>query len=363
MLLIPTCNFFSHCVSVLVNITCTTDSVDQGWIQTLKDEKHKSSKVNQLIKSSNSSGDCGHARSAISFSFFFWSIRSIRPEQPRRRGLWSQRRNAVLIIGTKAHISGGWQIEGRGVRPPPPATRQKGGPYWSRINNTLTKKSEGLTEIREAECRCPDRRAEPSVHSFHSARLGVQVSQFLVRRGFRSNRSIARDKPLSPASHRADRGSCGGALAGNKNFLDIAHKRRTKREGDQCGSASEKVAFLCTPKSVSVGIPRLSTAVRRTVFTTCKCSNRRCSPGHNGGNTSERAHSPGWQKLWWAKCWWSSWLLSLLLLPRSISFSLPHRPNQANDARTSSIPSCSLKCQLIGGVGKLLTREEWERNN
>lgn len=47
----------------------------------------------------------------------------------------------------------------------------------------------------------------------------------------------------------------------------------------------------------------------------------------------------------------------------SISFHLPHRPNQANEARTSSIPSCSLKCRLIGGVGKLLTREGWERNN
>lgn len=44
---------------------------------------------------------------------------------------------------------------------------------------------------------------------------------------------------------------------------------------------------------------------------------------------------------------------SLLLIH---SLHLPHWPNQANEARTSSIPSCSLKWQLIGGVGKLLTR-------
>lgn len=50
-------------------------------------------------------------------------------------------------------------------------------------------------------------------------------------------------------------------------------------------------------------------------------------------------------------------------LIHSISFHLPHRPNQANEARTSSLSSCSLKCRLIGGVGKLLTREGWERNN
>lgn len=50
---------------------------------------------------------------------------------------------------------------------------------------------------------------------------------------------------------------------------------------------------------------------------------------------------------------------SFSLLPPSftLSFHLLHRPNQANEARTSSIPSCTLKCRLIGGVGKLLTRE------
>lgn len=48
---------------------------------------------------------------------------------------------------------------------------------------------------------------------------------------------------------------------------------------------------------------------------------------------------------------------------QSISLHLPHWPNQANEARTSFNPSCSLKWRLIGRVGKLLTREGWERNN
>lgn len=70
-------------------------------------------------------------------------------------------------------------------------------------------------------------------------------------------------------------------------------------------------------------------------------------------------HSSWWQKLWWAKCWWWSWLLFSFTPSFTLSFHLLHRPNQANEARTSSIPSCTLKWQLIGGVGKLLTREGW----
>lgn len=46
-------------------------------------------------------------------------------------------------------------------------------------------------------------------------------------------------------------------------------------------------------------------------------------------------------------------------LIHSMSFHLLHWPNHANDTYTTSIPSCLLKWPLIGGVGKLLTREGW----